>query len=126
VEVLQYLPRLMLGHRRQDVQRLVGMRIIDRNELKTGIHERCDKGQVSGQPIQLGNDQFGLVFAAGIERPRQFWPVGPLAAFDFDEFGRITSSAARAFRPGNAKISWLRPEPDRRFHQIVYTAKGGC
>jgi hypothetical protein len=79
---------LMLGHRRQDMQRqLVGVRIIDRNELNAGIHERCDKGQVSGQPIQLGNDQLGFVLAAGLERPHQLRPICPLAALNLNEFG---------------------------------------
>jgi hypothetical protein len=44
------------------------------------------------------------MFATGIERPSQFWPVGPLAAFDLDEFGHIPSSAARAFRPAMQKF----------------------
>ena len=40
---------LVLGHSRQDMDgQLVGMRIIDSNELHTGIHQRCDKRQVSG------------------------------------------------------------------------------
>jgi hypothetical protein len=39
------------------------------------------------QPIQLGDDQLGLVLATGIERPRQFGPIRLLAAFDLDELG---------------------------------------
>ena len=69
-------------------RQLVCVWVIDRNELNTGIHECCDKGQISGQPIQLGDDQFGLVLATGIESPGQFRPVSPLAAFDFDEFAK--------------------------------------
>ena len=78
---------LMFGHRRQNVQRqLVRMRVIDRNELDTGVHERCDKGQVSRQPIQLGNDQLGLLLSAGINGFSQFRTVRAFPGFDLGIF----------------------------------------
>ena len=59
----------MLRYSRKDMDRqLVRVRIVDRDELDDGFHERGDEREIAGQAIQLGDDQLGLVLAAGGER----------------------------------------------------------
>ena len=46
----------------QDVNReLVGVRIIDGDELNTGVHQRRDESQIARQPIELGDHQLGFL-----------------------------------------------------------------
>ena len=86
---------LMLGDGGQDVNgQLVGVRVIDRYELDAGVHQRRDESKISGKPVELGDDQSGLVLAAGLQRPRQVRPIGPLAALDFGELGDNLPSPA--------------------------------
>jgi hypothetical protein len=77
---------LVLGHSRQDMDgQLVGMRIIDRHELHTGIHQGRYECQVAGQAVELGNDELGFLLFAGRERLHQLRPIIALAALDFGE-----------------------------------------
>jgi hypothetical protein len=46
-------------------RQLIGMRVIDRYELYTGVHQRGDEREISGEPIELGYDE--LVLFAGRE-----------------------------------------------------------
>jgi hypothetical protein len=60
---------LVLSHRGQDIHRqLAGVRIIDRNEFGASLNQRGDECQIAGQPIEFGDDQFGLVPLASGER----------------------------------------------------------
>jgi hypothetical protein len=55
----------VLGNSRQGVNgQLIGVWIIDCDELHTGIHEAGDKCQVRGQAVELGNDQLGFLSLA--------------------------------------------------------------
>ena len=70
---LQSIPRplsdhfsLMLSHRGKDMNgELVGVRVIDRDELDTGVHQRCDEREIARQSIELGDDELGFVLLAG-------------------------------------------------------------
>jgi hypothetical protein len=55
----------MLGYGCQNMDgQLIGVRIIDGDEFNSGFHQRGDEGKVSGQSVELGNDQLCSVLAA--------------------------------------------------------------
>jgi len=57
---------LVLGDSRQDMDRqLVCMRIVGCDELYAGVHQGRDECEVSGQAIEFGNDELGLLFLRG-------------------------------------------------------------
>jgi len=77
---------LVLGDRGQDVDgQLVRVRVIDRDELYAGIHQRRDECQITGQAIEFGNDQLSHLLLADRKRLLQFWPVVVLTALDLGE-----------------------------------------
>ena len=77
---------LVLVHRREDVDgQLVGVRVVNSHELDAGVRQRGNEGQVAAQPVELGDDELGLVLLAGRERLLQFRPVIALAALDLGE-----------------------------------------
>jgi hypothetical protein len=70
------------------------VRVIHSNELDTGFHQRGDESQIAAQPVELGDDELGLVLLAGRKRLLQFRPVIALAAFDLGEVVDKRSPAA--------------------------------
>ena len=87
---------LVLGHRRQNVHsELVGVSIIDRDELDTALHQSGDKGQVSGQTVELGNDKLRPVL---------------LASFATEVTPRIPLRDCRAGLLISDRLRLLRPE----------------
>ena len=86
---------LMLGDSGQNVDgELVGMRVIDRDKLDAAIHQRGDEGEVAGQPVELGNDELGLVLAAGEQRLGQLRAIRTLAALNLGVLGDEPPRAA--------------------------------
>jgi hypothetical protein len=80
---------LVLGDCRQDVDgQLVGMRLIDRDKLDLAVHQRGDERNVAREAVKLGDDQLGLVPAAGGDRPLQLGPLCALAALDLGKLLR--------------------------------------
>jgi hypothetical protein len=76
----------VFGYRGQNVySELVGVRVIDGNELDTAFHQSGDKGQVSGQAIQLGNNKPCFVFLAGCQCRRELLPIAVLATLNLDK-----------------------------------------
>ncbi len=72
----------------------IGLRKIDGFKFDPGLHEIGDEGDVSGEPVQFGNDQGGPVETAcgkGVRKPRTiiFTP-----ASDFGVFGEQCAAAA--------------------------------
>ena len=58
----------VLGNSREDVDsQLICVRIIYRDELRTGIHQGRYECQVTGQAVELGNDELGFLLFAGHE-----------------------------------------------------------
>ncbi len=52
----------MFGDGGQDVDgQLVGVRVIHRHELHPRLHESRHEGEISREPIKLGDDQPGFV-----------------------------------------------------------------
>jgi hypothetical protein len=77
---------LVLSNGRQDVDsQLVGVRVVNRHELDAGVYKSRHEGQISREPIELGDDQPGLVLAAGIYGPCQLRAVRFLATLHLDE-----------------------------------------
>ena len=76
----------MLDDGRQDVYRhLVCMRIVDRDKLHTRVHQGRDEREVSGQAIELGDDEPCSLLLAGGKSLFQFWPVIVPTALDLGE-----------------------------------------
>ena len=65
---------------------LIRVRIIDGDELHTGIHQGRYECRVAGQPIELGDNQLGFLLFAGREGLHQLGPIIALPALDFGEF----------------------------------------
>jgi hypothetical protein len=64
-------PRANHPSRAKDVDgQLVGMWVIHRHELHAGFHQGRHEGEISGQPIQLGDCKPSLVLAAGLDGTR--------------------------------------------------------
>jgi hypothetical protein len=60
---------LVLGNCRQDMDRqLICVRVVHSDKLHGGVHEGSDKCEVSGQSIELGNNQPGFQLLASRER----------------------------------------------------------
>jgi len=64
---------------------LVGMGIIDRNELHPTFHETRNEGDVAGEAIELGNHQDGATTPAQIKRGDELRPVILPAASNLGE-----------------------------------------
>ena len=80
----------MLCHGREDVHgQLVGVRVIDGHKFNAAVHQRGDECQIAGQPIEFGDDQFGLVPLASGERRGELRAIRPLAAFDLGELADL-------------------------------------
>jgi len=69
--------------------------IIDRDELDTALHQSGDKGQVSGQTVELGNDKLRPVL---------------LASFATEVTPRIPLRDCRAGLLISDRLRLLRPE----------------
>ena len=54
-------PRALAAFSAADVRALMSVRIIDRHELHTGIHQGRYECQVPGQAVELGNDELGFL-----------------------------------------------------------------
>src|SRR5947207_2470370 len=99
----------MLRNSREDMDRQpVRVRIVDRDELDARVHQRRNEREIARQAIQLGDNQLGLVLAAGGERSGELRPIGALAALDLDELlHKLPGAAVEVARDGFA----LRVEP---------------
>ena len=81
----------------QDVDgELVGVRVIDGDELDAAVHQRGDEGEVAGQPVELGDDELGLVLAAGGQCLGQFGAVCAFAALHPDVIAPKVCCVGRA------------------------------
>jgi hypothetical protein len=77
----------MLSHRRQDVNgQPGGLREIHGHELNRAVQQAGNEMHVTGQTVQLGDDERGLPLLAGGQGRRQFRAIRPLPAFDFGIF----------------------------------------
>jgi hypothetical protein len=47
----------------------------------------CNEGEVSGKPIELSDDELGLVLPTKGEGLSQFWAVAAFAGLDLGQFG---------------------------------------
>jgi hypothetical protein len=56
------------------------------SKFDAGLHQVRNEGDVTGEAVQLGDDELGSMHAARGQRLRQFWSVLALAAFDFNKF----------------------------------------
>jgi hypothetical protein len=61
------------------------VRVVHSHELHAAIHQRGDESQISGQAVELGNDELCLLLLASRQRLLQFRPVIALAALDLGE-----------------------------------------
>ena len=85
----------MLRDGSQDVNgELVGKRHVGGYELHAGFHQGRYEGEISGEPIQLCDNQARLVLPAGFNRHPQLWPIGFLAALDLGELADQLPSPA--------------------------------
>jgi hypothetical protein len=76
----------MLRHGGQDVNRkLVGVRVINSDELNTGVHKRRDESQIARQAIELGDHQLGLLPLANSQRLLKLGALVAFAAFNLGE-----------------------------------------
>src|ERR1700674_5167710 len=67
---------LVLGDGGQNMQReAVGLREVTAHEVNLAVHERGDEGDVAREPIELRNDQLGLVLFAGGKRSGQLGAI---------------------------------------------------
>ena len=107
---------LMLGNGRENMQRQAGrMRVVNGDELDTGIHQRGNEGQISREAIQLGDDQPRLALAAESQRTLKLRAVIALAGLDFRELCRRRSCAEIAT---NRRRCASRPRPDRPWRSV--------
>ena len=56
-----------------------------RDELDTALHQCGDKGLVSGQTVELGNDKLRPVLLAGRQRRRELLPIAVVATLNLDK-----------------------------------------
>ena len=77
---------LLLSDQSHDPDREpVRMRHVDRDELDPGLLQSEQEMRIAAQPVELGNNQFCVVDAAGVERARESRTVVvTLAALDLD------------------------------------------
>ena len=64
---------------------LVGVRVIDRDKLRSGLHQSRHERHIPRQPIKLCDDQGSLSESASREGFPELSPIGIFAALDFDE-----------------------------------------
>jgi hypothetical protein len=80
--------RLVFGDGRQYVKgKLIGLRKIDRNEFNSGLHEPADHVNVSGESIEVSNDQDSMEKPAEVQSLTEFWPIDFPSAHCLREFG---------------------------------------
>jgi hypothetical protein len=85
----------MLRHGGQDVDsQLVGEWHVHGHKFDAGLHERRDEGQVTGQAVELGDNELGLVSFAGRQSSRELRALVVLAALNLDKFLDQRPSAA--------------------------------
>ena len=73
----------VLGHGGEDVDgEPVGLRHVHGDKFHAGLHQPADKMDVARQPVELGDQQRGFMFPAGIERGGELWAVVLPAALD--------------------------------------------
>lgn len=73
---------------------LIGMRIVSRDKIDAAFHKTGDEMDVSGEAIELGNDQGCPGLLGGGNGCRKLGPIGPFAALDFAEFPNQFASVA--------------------------------
>jgi hypothetical protein len=73
--------------------------------LNAGVHERRDEGKVRESRSSLAVTSLAMCLPAGIDRPCQLWPIGPLAALDLGEFPVDLPGPAVEVVPDG--LSWL-------------------
>src|SRR5207302_543081 len=79
-------PGFVFSHRCKDMNgKAVRLREIDGLEFDPGVHEVRNEGDVTGQPIELGNDQGGFMNAASRQSFGELRSIATTAAFDLRE-----------------------------------------
>ena len=82
-----HLP-LCLGNHGHDMNhQLVRFRHIGGDEAHAGLLEPCQKVDVTGEPIELGDNELRPVEPTGRDCPRELRTIIARAAFDFRELG---------------------------------------
>ena len=110
----------MFGNSRQNVDgELVGVRVIDGHELDAGIHQGRNEGQISGQPIKLGDHQLGFVLTARLKRPGEFGPIGVLAALHLDKLADDLPGPAIEVIADCLLLRFSRPSPLRPWRSVL-------
>jgi hypothetical protein len=99
----------ILCNRSQDVDRkIVGTGLIAGKELDACFHETTQEVDVTGQPVELGDDKCGFGSSGMSNRLCQLWSLRPLAGLDFDvrfedlcsmSVGELTDGGFLAFEP---------------------------
>jgi hypothetical protein len=68
---------LVLGHGGQNVNgELVGVRVIHRHELNAAFHERGIESEVARKPVELGDNELGLLPLASGNSLFELFAVG--------------------------------------------------
>jgi hypothetical protein len=65
----------------------IGLRKIDGFKFDARLQEIGDEGDISGEPVQFGNDQGGPMETAGGKCLRKLRTIIFTSAFDFGVFG---------------------------------------
>ncbi len=82
----------MLGDRSENMNgKTVGRREIDGLEFYTGFHQIGDEGNISGEPVQLCDNQDGPVQTTSCEGFDELWTIRPFSAFNLGVFGNELS-----------------------------------
>jgi hypothetical protein len=62
-----------------------GEGLITGQDFETRVHEVRDKGEFSGEPVELGDQERRFALAGSFQGLQQLRPVGPLACLDLNE-----------------------------------------
>ncbi len=102
----------MLGHRCEKLDgEAIGCRKIDYYEFDPGFHKIEDKGNVPGEPVQLGNYQRSSVNAAGrksLVAPNVYGSARELIAGEDGNGSSVIVHSA-----GNSTPGWFQKGPSK-------------
>ena len=70
----------------------VGVRHVHRDEISSALHKICDERHVARQPVELGDNQCGLLSAARVERGSELGAVGSLPRLHLSELGKYVTA----------------------------------
>jgi hypothetical protein len=90
------------------------VRVIDGDELDTALHQCGDKGQVSGQTVELGDNKPCLVLLAGRQGRRELLSIAVLSCPDAAVTWRLSPTSERVLsRPCLRFVTVAQPPEDR-------------